>query len=483
MERTSKKRDVKRETRTNPQEEPARVYRPRTMVSKATSSSEENDTPNQNSTEAEKPAEVRRPESQEISDSERRRIRLVERFDSERSSDKPRKSRYNSDEDRDGNKSYRPRTGKTNDFNYRSEGSGYSSGTNRSESKEKRFDNNRYSDRPRRSSDSERNSTSRGRFSKNDRPDDRRDRNSSKPRFERSDDRFEKRDRFSSKPKRYEESDNATGYRPRTFQKKYTDEFTGEPKPRKEILLPEKSESRADGLIRLNKYISNSGLCSRREADEHIKNGQITVNGEVVTQLGTRVSPNDEIRFKGKELESERKVYILMNKPKDYVTTVDDPHAKQTVMDLLEGACQERVYPVGRLDRNSTGVLLLTNDGELTKKLTHPSYLKKKVYYVGLDKKVSFEDIEKIRNGIEVDGEILSVDSIDYTEDSDGTEVGVEIHTGQNRVVRRIFESLFYRVVKLDRVYFAGLTKKSLPRGKWRFLTQKEVYMLKMNRF
>ena len=239
----------------------------------------------------------------------------------------------------------------------------------------------------------------------------------------------------------------------------------------------------AKGLIRLNKYVANSGLCSRREADEHIQNGQITVNGKVVSTLGAKVQPTDEICFRGKKLEAERRVYILMNKPKDYVTTVDDPHATHTVMELLEGACPERIYPVGRLDRNSTGVLLFTNDGDLTKKLTHPSSRKRKIYQVTLDRKVSEADLEKIFNGIELDGERIAVDAVDYTVNSDGTEIGIELHSGQNRVVRRLFESLNYRVDKLDRVYFAGLTKKNLPRGTWRFLEPKEINMLKMGRF
>ncbi len=238
-----------------------------------------------------------------------------------------------------------------------------------------------------------------------------------------------------------------------------------------------------DGLIRLNKYISNTGLCSRREADEFIQNGTITVNGEIISQLGTKIDPAAEICFKGKKLETEHKVYILLNKPKDYITTVEDPNAKRTVMELIEGACTERVYPVGRLDRNSTGLLLLTNDGEMTKKLTHPSHMKKKIYHVGLDKKLTREDMEKMIAGVDLEGEIVKADAVEYTEESDGTEVGVEIHTGQNRVVRNMFDVLGYKVSRLDRVYFAGLTKKNLPRGKWRFLTQIEINMLKMNRF
>lgn len=238
-----------------------------------------------------------------------------------------------------------------------------------------------------------------------------------------------------------------------------------------------------DGLIRLNKFIANSGLCSRREADEHIANGLITVNGEVVAQLGAKVKPTDEITFRGKKLETERKIYILLNKPKDYVTTVDDPHAKHTVMELVEGACEERVYPVGRLDRQSTGLLLLTNDGELTTRLTHPSHNKKKVYHVELDKKLAQTDMDKVLEGVDLEGEIVKADAIAYIDNRDLTQIGIEIHTGQNRVIRRIFEALGYRVEKLDRVYYAGLTKKNLPRGKFRFLSQYEISMLKMNRF
>jgi 23S rRNA pseudouridine2605 synthase len=239
-----------------------------------------------------------------------------------------------------------------------------------------------------------------------------------------------------------------------------------------------------DGLIRLNKYVANSGLCSRREADEYIAKGLITVNGEVVNVLGTKVSPTDEIRFKDNKLDPERKVYILLNKPKDYVTTVEDPNAKYTVMDLIEGACDQRVYPVGRLDRNSTGLLLLTNDGELTTKLTHPSFEKKKIYEVGLDRNLSPVDMDSLIKGVVLDdGVTVHADTVAYINEDDKSDIGIEIHSGQNRVVRRMFESLGYKVSKLDRVYFAGLTKKNLPRGKWRFLDEKEIRMLKLNRF
>ncbi|HKL38009.1 MAG TPA: pseudouridine synthase [Bacteroidales bacterium] len=246
----------------------------------------------------------------------------------------------------------------------------------------------------------------------------------------------------------------------------------------------EKEEQKPQGeSVRLNKYIADSGLCSRREADELIASGQITVNGKKVSEMGLRIQPGDTVKHRGKVLKNEKPVYILLNKPKDVVTTVKDEHAKRSVIDLVKNACKERVYPVGRLDRNTTGLLLLTNDGELTKRLTHPRYQKKKVYHVVLDKPVVKSHLESIVEGIELDDEMVRADAASYVDISDKTQVGVEIHTGQNRVVRRIFESLGYRVKKLDRVYFAGLTKKNLPRGKWRFLTQKEVNMLKMNAF
>jgi len=242
-------------------------------------------------------------------------------------------------------------------------------------------------------------------------------------------------------------------------------------------------KERDEGPIRLNKYISNSGLCSRREADELIQNGYITVNGEKVTELGRKVNLGDEIRYKNKKLQSEKPVYILLNKPKDVVTTVKDEQNRRTVIDLVKHACPERVYPVGRLDRNTTGVLLLTNDGELAKRLTHPSYKKKKIYHVVLDKPVLKRHLTDIIEGIDLEDGRVTADAISYVDESDKTEIGIEIHTGQNRVVRRIFESLGYKVKKLDRVYFAGLTKKNVQRGKWRFLSQKEINRLKMNSF
>jgi len=235
--------------------------------------------------------------------------------------------------------------------------------------------------------------------------------------------------------------------------------------------------------IRLNRFIANSGVCSRREADEIIRKGLISVNGKQVTDLGTKVSHGDDVRYRGKKLSAEKKVYILLNKPRGYVTTVEDPHAEHTVLDLIGNACTERVYPVGRLDKDTTGVLLLTNDGDLTGKLTHPKYNRKKIYHVFLDKNLPKEDLFRLTEGINLEGETVAADAISYADPEDRSQVGVEIHSGQNRVVRRMFESLGYKVKKLDRVYFAGLTKKNLQRGRWRFLSEKEISMLKRGAF
>ena len=235
--------------------------------------------------------------------------------------------------------------------------------------------------------------------------------------------------------------------------------------------------------VRLNKFLANAGVCSRREADEFIQAGVVTVNGKVVTELGTKVMRSDEIRFHDQPVKMEKKVYVLLNKPKDTVTTSDDPQQRKTVMDLVKGACPERIYPVGRLDRNTTGVLLLTNDGDLASKLTHPKFLKKKIYHVFLDKNVTAHDMQQIATGITLDDGEVHADAVEYASPTDKSQVGIEIHSGKNRIVRRIFEHLGYRVVKLDRVQFAGLTKKNLRRGDWRFLTEKEVDMLRMGAF
>ena len=235
-----------------------------------------------------------------------------------------------------------------------------------------------------------------------------------------------------------------------------------------------------DGTTRLNKYLSNAGICSRREADQLIESGVIRVNGKVVTELGTRILQGDKVSYGDQTVKSETLMYLLLNKPKDYITTVDDPDKRRTVMELIKNACKERVYPVGRLDRNTTGLLLFTNDGELTMKLTHPKNNIKKIYHVVTDQNVSKEDMEKLRNGIELEDGFIMPDDVEFVgEGHNKKDIGIEIHSGKNRVVRRMFEHLGYNVVKLDRVMFAGLTKKDLPRGKWRLLSKTEIGFLK----
>ena len=232
--------------------------------------------------------------------------------------------------------------------------------------------------------------------------------------------------------------------------------------------------------VRLNKFIANSGVCSRREADTYIQTGLVTVNGKIVTELGTKVKPGDDVRFNGERLKGEQKVYLVMNKPKNYVTTMSDPHAEQTVMDLItKEKCPQRVFPVGRLDKATTGVLLFTNDGPLAEKLMHPSFETRKIYQVDLDKNLKGGDFNAILEGIKLEDGEIHADSLSYLDD-DRSKVGIEIHSGRNRIVRRIFEHLGYKVRKLDRVYFAGLTKKNLKRGQWRFLTAEEVSFLMM---
>ena len=235
--------------------------------------------------------------------------------------------------------------------------------------------------------------------------------------------------------------------------------------------------------LRLNKFLANAGICSRREADEFIQAGVVSVNGEVVTELGTKILRTDVVKFHDQPVSIEKKVYVLLNKPKDYVTTSDDPQQRKTVMDLVKNACPERIYPVGRLDRNTTGVLLLTNDGDLASKLTHPKYLQKKIYHVYLDKNVTAHDLQQIAEGIQLEDGEIKADDVQYAHPTDKKQVGIEIHSGKNRIVRRIFESLGYRVQKLDRVQFAGLTKKNLKRGDWRYLTEEEVDRLRMGAY
>lgn len=251
--------------------------------------------------------------------------------------------------------------------------------------------------------------------------------------------------------------------------------------PFKQIKYKESADPTAP--IRLNKYLANAGVCSRREADTYIEAGAVKVNGTVITELGTKITRGDDVLFRDKPIELESKVYVLLNKPKGFVTTTDDPENRKTVMDLVKSACSERIYPVGRLDRGTTGVLLLTNDGDLASKLTHPRYEKRKIYQVWVDKAVTAEHMQEIADGIELEDGEIQVDAISYVTEEDLTQIGIEIHSGKNRIVRRIFEKFDYRVLKLDRVYFAGLTKKNLSRGRWRYLTEKEVNMLRMGAF
>lgn len=288
---------------------------------------------------------------------------------------------------------------------------------------------------------------------------------SRKPRFQHNDD--EDRKSWNNRKPRFQRSVDDDEQTPRrSYQRRNGENHS-------------KSTFTEDDGIRLNRYIANAGVCSRRDADQYITAGVISINGKIVTELGTKVHYGDVVKFNDAPLMPERKTYILLNKPKDYVTTTDDPHAEKTVMDLLGDAIKSRVYPVGRLDRATTGLLLLTNDGDLAEHLCHPKYNKQKIYHVTLDRKMAEEDIEKMLTGIELEDGPAKADEIEYCNPDDLSEVGVVIHSGRNRIVRRMFEALQYRVRKLDRVYYAGLTKKNLPRGKWRFLTDKEVSMLK----
>ena len=248
-------------------------------------------------------------------------------------------------------------------------------------------------------------------------------------------------------------------------------------KPKKSAPVQQKSENTG---VRLNKYISNSGICSRREADTYIEHGSVTVNGDLVTEMGYKVQPGDEVRFDGTLISIEKKRYILLNKPKNYITTMEDDRGRKTVMELIANATKERIYPVGRLDRNTTGLLLFTNDGEMAKKLTHPKHDVRKLYHASLDKKLTLSDLDKLRGDVIIEGRKVFIDAVSYVEGERKTEVGIEIHSGRNRIVRKIFENYGYTVKKLDRVVFAGMTKKNLPRGRWRELTNQEVNNLQM---
>ena len=291
----------------------------------------------------------------------------------------------------------------------------------------------------------------------------------------------EERSEYSEKPHKPYQKSSSKFKSKRRFDEKGPDRETLRKKhySKKKQLAHAKMMGPKDGILRLNKYISNTGECSRREADKRIEEGRVTVNGKVVTEVGTKVNLNDEVHMDGKLLQPEAKVYLVLNKPKDFVTTLDDPLGRKTVIDLIKNACTERVYPVGRLDRMTTGVLLFTNDGDLTKRLTHPSYNKKKIYHVFLDRPIAQEELDMIAKGLELEDGFIQSDAISYADPKDKKQVGIEIHSGKNRIVRRIFEHLGYTVEKLDRVFFAGITKKNVPRGKWRFLTEEEVRMLK----
>ena len=299
--------------------------------------------------------------------------------------------------------------------------------------------------------------------------------------------RYEHRD--GDKPRRQYGDKPAYGER-KFGDKKYGDRKFGDkpykPGPRKHddkpASYPKFTPEKQVGEMRLNRFLAQSGLCSRREADDFITAGLVTVNGQIVTQLGTKVLPTDEVKFNDSRVQGEKKVYLVLNKPKGYVTSLDDPHAGKTVMDLVEGACTERIYPVGRLDKNSLGLLLFTNDGDLTKQLTHPSYLKKKIYQVTLDKPLARADMDRIAEGITLEDAEIFAYEISYVKENK-QEIGIEIHSGRNRIVRRIFEFLGYTVTKLDRVYYAGLTKKNLKRGAWRFLSREEVERLKSGQY
>ena len=296
----------------------------------------------------------------------------------------------------------------------------------------------------------------------------------SRPRFNQNAEGGEQRPRFQGG----QQPRNARPKRPRTGNYNPNAKYSMKKQIEYKDILTDPNEP-----IRLNKYLANAGICSRREADEFITAGVVSVNGVVVTELGTKIKRTDEVKFHDEAVSVERKVYVLLNKPKDCVTTSDDPQERKTVMHCVKDACKERIYPVGRLDRNTTGVLLFTNDGDMASKLTHPKYLKKKIYHVYCDKNVTKADLDQIASGITLDDGEIRADAVSYASETDKKQVGIEIHSGKNRIVRRIFESLGYKVMKLDRVYFAGLTKKGLKRGDWRFLTEMEVNMLRMGSF
>ncbi len=306
--------------------------------------------------------------------------------------------------------------------------------------------------------------------------------NKPNPRFSKDDDNRNEKRTFKKSNPRFSKDDDIRGEK-RTFNKSQRS-FSKDGVKRTFGSFTKKNQAtsgkKAQDGIRLNKYIANAGICSRREADELIQAGVIKVNGKIVTELGTKIKPGDKVNYGGQTLQNEKPVYLILNKPKDYLCTVDDPFSRKTVLQLIQNACKERVYPVGRLDRNTTGVLILTNDGELTKKLTHPKHGVKKIYHVELDKNVKAADLDKLMQGVQLEDGPAKADVVSYVKESK-KDIGIEIHMGRNRIIRRMFEALGYSVVKLDRVFFAGLTKKDLPRGKWRMLTQAEINFLKMS--
>ena len=350
----------------------------------------------------------------------------------------------------------------------------------------------RNNDRPARSFNREERSNDRG-FGRGERTERSFNRVERGERAERPARTFNREERNNDRPARTFNREERGGDRPaRTFNRdersndrgfKGGAKRTGAPKrDEKPRSYPKFNPNQSTGEIRLNRFISQSGVCSRREADDFILAGVVTVNGQVVTELGTKIVPTDEVRFHDEKLQGEKNVYLVLNKPKGYVTSLDDPHAEKTVMDLVKNACTERVYPVGRLDKNSLGLLLITNDGDITRQLTHPSYRKKKIYQVTLDKALTRADMDSLTEGITLEDGDIFADEVAYASEDKRT-VGVEIHSGRNRIVRRMFEHLGYTVQKLDRVYYAGLTKKNLKRGEWRFLTRDEVMRLKTGQY
>lgn len=399
------------------------------------------------------------------------------------SSDRPQRPRFNSNEDNNGEqRSYRPRTN-----SYNREESDQRSFRPRTNSYNREGGERPYNGGERSYNSGER-SYNGGERSYNSRP--------SYNRYDNNTDR-QQRPRPYGQNNRY---DNAGGGVERPQRARFTPggynnnqgrggrQYSSNYNPNAKYSMKKQIEYRdiltdPNEPIRLNKFLANAGICSRREADEFITAGVISVNGEIVTELGTKIKRTDEVKFHDEPVKIEKKVYVLLNKPKDCVTTSDDPQERKTVMDFVKDACNERIYPVGRLDRNTTGVLLLTNDGDLASKLTHPKFMKKKIYHVYCDKNVSKADLERIMEGITLEDGEIRADDISYASDTDKSQVGIEIHSGKNRIVRRIFESLGYKVIKLDRVYFAGLTKKGLRRGDWRYLTEQEVNVLRMGSF